>query len=123
MRGAAAHTLRFRGDHKCTDDLGMIRKPEVIVAAEVDEARAWHPPARAFEVALFEVGERCLQRCRVALHAEPGRGAGCEQPGPCTWPAGSSVGSPAAARAARPGGTSGSIPSRASSARSRATSG
>src|SRR6186713_2125203 len=84
MRSTAADPVFFGGGNEGTHHLGMVREPEIIVTAEVDETRARHQPARAFEVALLEVGERFLQRCRVALHAAPGRGATCEQPGPCT---------------------------------------
>ena len=103
-------------------DLGMSAEPQVIVTAEIDQVIVRHHAPRAPEVALLEVGERRLQRCRVALHAAPGRAGACEcaQSGPCTCGA-SPDAAPSAATS--PGGVKGTIPSRVSSARSRATSG
>ena len=68
----------MRGVDERAYDLGMIRQAEVVVAAKVDAARrASHHAARALQMALLEIGERRLQRCRVALHAAVGRAGVC----------------------------------------------
>src|SRR6185436_14810996 len=113
VRGAAADAVFFGGADECTHDLRMVLETEIVVTAKVDR-RAGVDASFPLEAALLEVGERGLQRCRVALHAAPGRAGAwsCAQPGPWTC-----------SSRPRPGGTRGSIPSRCISARSRATSG
>src|SRR4051812_23388822 len=112
VRGSAADTEARGGRRERAHHLGVTAEPEVVVTAEVDQVVTRHHAPRAFEIALLEVGERGLQRCRVALHAAPGRAGAweCEQSGP--WTCGSD-----------PAGVNGSMPRRVSSARSRATSG
>src|SRR5688572_29035858 len=116
--GTAANAMLRSRLGKRAQDFRMVLQAEVVVAAEVGQAgrNSEAPPAR--EAALLEVGERGLQRCRVALHAA--RAGECEQPGPCTCGSASAGMSGALVR---PGGTSGAMPSRVISARSRATSG
>ena len=125
VRGAAAHAVLrrgFRGTRERRPDAARARGSRCCRSRRRRRASVDAP--RAPQVALLEVGERRLQRCRVALHAAPGAGA-CARA--------SSRGRARARRSAcarslraggEPrGGTSGSMPRRANSARSRATSG